>query len=465
MTHTLKRKISLKRKIFVSGTIILSWCGIVFLIIVHYFMTYALHRTHILSLQSKANHMKESIVPNMHDQPKLLAMLKQWVAEDTILSYAFVSHQDKVVACTASFPAETLREALGIPVSEPGQQFLVVDHATFLQLAYPLGQQSVLYLGSSLMKLESALKTMRWLFVLLALTFAGFGIGVIYSFVVFFTRPISELAEAVRHVDKGDLNYRLPRDWEDEIGMVANSFNQMMDSLQKNLAQIQRSEKLAVVGELAAGVAHEINNPLDGLQNSIRLIRKDPHDIEQMNMLLPLMAEALDRIEFIVKKLLTFARKQSLQKAEIAADHLIADSLEFVMHKIKARQIQLDYVPAPSPVLFPGDERQLSQALINVMLNAIDSMERGGRLVIRCAYGDMQGRPVADISVQDSGCGIAPEILGKIFDPFFTTKKDGKGTGLGLTVSLNIVREHGGEIEVKSVMHHGSTFTIRIPKY
>jgi signal transduction histidine kinase len=456
---------SLKRKIFVSSAIILSWCGIVSLTIVNYFMTYTLYRTHTIALQCKAVHMQKDVMNLLHEQDKrrLYSFLKEWIKEDFTLDYAFVAQNAELVASTAHFSAEGLATTIYAKVTQPTQQFLVVDHTTFLQLAYPLEQAAVLYLGTSLETFDDSLKTMRWILILLALAFASFGLGMIYSFVVFFTRPVSELVEAVKHVGSGGLHYRLPHDREDEIGMLVQSFNQMMDSLQKNLVQIQQSEKLAVVGELAAGVAHEINNPLDGLQNSIRLIRNDPSNTEQMNLLLPLMAEALDRIEFIVKKLLTFSRKQALQKNVVDVDHLIVESLEFVMHKIKGKAIALRYTPPEPPISLRADERQLSQALINIILNAIDSMDRDGCLTIVVERTTMRGRDMVKVAVEDTGCGMTPEVLAKIFDPFFTTKKDGKGTGLGLTVSLNIVKEHNGEIEVKSVVHQGSTFIIQVP--
>lgn len=227
--------------------------------------------------------------------------------------------------------------------------------------------------------------------------------------------------------------------------------------------QIHRSERLAIVGELAAGVAHEINNPLDGLQNSVRLLRKNPDNKEQLTLLLPMMSEALDRIEFIVKKLLTFSRKQPLEKQLVSISHLISDSLDFVAHRLQRHNIKLNY-EAPDPsLIICADSRQISQAILNIVLNAIDSMENAGELTITVKDSDFE-EDMVEISVTDTGCGIPPQILPRIFDPFYTTKKEGHGTGLGLSVTQNIVKEHGGDIEVSSTVGIGSTFTIRLPR-
>jgi two-component system NtrC family sensor kinase len=226
-------------------------------------------------------------------------------------------------------------------------------------------------------------------------------------------------------------------------------------SLQQRLLT---SEKLASIGILSAGVAHEINTPLTGISSYIQMLQKkltDPHYAQ----LLEKIEAQTDRVARIVKNLLAFARNPSdTSFHKVSIKESLEEILSLIDYKLKNMNIRLELDLAPIPQVQAQGER-LQQVFINIILNALDAMPQGGTLGIRLA--ETGGQAVVRIS--DSGTGIKPEHLPSIFDPFFTTKGIGKGTGLGLSISYAIVKEHEGHIQVESEVGQGSTFTITIP--
>ena len=222
--------------------------------------------------------------------------------------------------------------------------------------------------------------------------------------------------------------------------------------------QLLTSEKLASIGLLSAGVAHEINTPLTGISSYIQMLQKklaDPHYAQ----ILEKVEAQTDRVAKIVKNLLTFARSPSdasFQRVDLKQS--LEEILSLIDYKLKTMNIRLALDLAPVPGVYAQGER-LQQVFINIILNALDAMPQGGELGIRLAFED----GAAVVRISDTGTGIRPEHLSRIFDPFFTTKGVGKGTGLGLSISYAIVKEHDGHIEVRSEPGRGSTFTITLP--
>ena len=185
--------------------------------------------------------------------------------------------------------------------------------------------------------------------------------------------------------------------------------------------QLIQAERLAAVGELAAGVAHEVNNPLGGLQNFVKMMKKEPENISQNLEFLDLMSEGLKRIEVIVKQLMAFSRPYSLHMANHSLNEIVENSLRFVDHRIKEQGICLEKVFIPGlPEVF-GDADHISQVIINIIVNALDSMPKGGNLIVKTGYCDFQLSSI-QVAITDTGSGIPKEILNKIFNPFFTTK-------------------------------------------
>lgn len=222
--------------------------------------------------------------------------------------------------------------------------------------------------------------------------------------------------------------------------------------------QLLQSEKLASIGQLAAGVAHEINNPIGVMLGFAQvLLKRVKEDDPTYKPLTTIEREGL-RCKRIVQSLLDFARHSKPEPRRVNVNDVIDASLE-LSHQSTRSNIHLikEYSPNLPPVL--ADINQLQQVFLNILLNAYDAMSNGGTL--RIVTGLVMDR--VDIAFSDTGVGIPPENLTRIFDPFFTTKEVGKGTGLGLSISYGIVEQHGGTIEVKSQVGEGSTFTVHLP--
>jgi signal transduction histidine kinase len=252
--------------------------------------------------------------------------------------------------------------------------------------------------------------------------------------------------------------------------------------LERAQQQLMQSEKLASIGTLASGVAHEIRNPLDGIQNCIGSIIRDPDNKEQTERYLRLIQDGLDRMESTVRKLLDFARQSRLVTVTVNVDNVITGALELVEHNLRDKRMVVRRLKSNGEHLVRGDPQYLQQAFLNIILNAIDAMSEGGTLTVELSrvrwqppgsrhdLGPGKVEPGSTfegnfigITFTDTGCGIPKENLNKIFDPFFSTKSVGKGTGLGLSVCLGIIREHKGYIEVESKVGEGSTFRVLLP--
>ncbi len=230
--------------------------------------------------------------------------------------------------------------------------------------------------------------------------------------------------------------------------------------------QLIFSEKMAAIGELAAGVAHEINNPLDGLLNCILRIQRNPDNIAQTQEYLDLMEDAIHRIEATIGKLLDFSRPHELSLSAINLNDVVNETIGLIQYGAseKGIQIEKDFQDRLSPIR--GDKHLLEQVILNLSLNAITAMPDGGKL----EYGTgelmldpLLAQPSVYVKVIDTGVGISESIKDRIFDPFYTTHITEKGTGLGLTVSDRIIRQHQGIIEVESEEGQGTTFTVKLP--
>ena len=219
--------------------------------------------------------------------------------------------------------------------------------------------------------------------------------------------------------------------------------------------QLIQAERLAAVGELAAGVAHEVNNPLGGLQNFVKMMKKEPENTSQNLEFLDLMSEGLQRIEVIIKQLMAFSRPYSTHMSNHSLNEIVESSLRFVDHRIKEQGIRLEKVLSPELPDIYGDADNISQVIINIIVNALDSMSSGGNLIIKTGYCGHQPSNI-QVAITDSGIGIREEILNKIFNPFFTTKE--MGSGLGLAISKRIMDDHNGNILVESKVGEGTTF-------
>ncbi len=313
-------------------------------------------------------------------------------------------------------------------------------------------------------------------------------------------RPLRRLSEVSERIASGDLGLRADESPGNEVGHLGSSFNRMVGAIldaQEKAKQTQqeafRWEKLATVGRLAAGVAHEVGNPLMGIRGYAEYLRRaDPPGREREECLDKIVAETA-RIEQIVRGLLSVASAERDPEGAAAVDDVVRETVEMLSYRKIFREIEVVVEPGGVGRAAISADR-LRQVVLNLMINAVDAMESGGVLrvrtfrvrpwvppALRMARRRASDPPGADVlrlredlgdlpesalavSVTDTGCGIRPESLPSIFDPFFTTKEEGKGTGLGLSVSLAIVETAGGEILVDSGEGTGSTFTVILPE-
>jgi len=230
-----------------------------------------------------------------------------------------------------------------------------------------------------------------------------------------------------------------------------------MQELQETQQQLVQAAKLAAIGELASNVAHELNNPLTSVLGYAQLI-KEEKDPSSINADLDVIEKECRRAKEIIRQLLEFASRSPLNITDIDINASLSYVLELVRVQVRKQNIEIDTEFAPDTVI-KGDENQLKQVFVNLINNAVQSMERNGRLTVKTQ--ESNGSVI--VTIADTGSGIPKDVIGRIFEPFFSTKKE-KGTGVGLSVSYKIIKRHGGSIEVESSVEKGTTFTITLPR-
>ncbi len=339
-------------------------------------------------------------------------------------------------------------------------------------------------------------------------------------------KPLKELVQLTQKISEGDFSQKIEVTSKNEIGQLISSFNRMIERLKENqenldshlkslesankqLKQAQeeliRTEKLASIGRFAAGVAHEVGNPLGAILGYASILQKNGIDREESKDYLKRIEKEIERINRIVRELLEFSRPSTSEIRDVETNKVLENSISLLSYQKNFRNIQTQLNLQQNLPMVKGDESQLSQVFINIILNGIDAMPDGGILEIKTeehivedlfpsrlevAYarrrrGDpsesdyfrlrkpdllsslltkfSKGDHLVKIRISDTGVGIKKEDLERIFDPFFTTKSPDKGTGLGLSISLRIVESMGGEIKVESEVGGGSTFELYFP--
>ncbi|MBA7626033.1 Adaptive-response sensory-kinase SasA [subsurface metagenome] len=323
------------------------------------------------------------------------------------------------------------------------------------------------------------------------LTFAGMAVlsVVLLLTILFFItssiiRPLKNMVFATNQIAQGNLNQKVDIDFQDEIGQLAQSFNQMTENLKKanekliqwgktlekrveertkELREMQdsliQSEKMASLGKMSAGVAHEINNPLTSILINTHLMLEKTEKNHLFQEYLSLIADETIRCTNIVKGLLEFSRQNPPRKVFTDINEIIKRTLQLLEHQAAFQNIRVIKKPDESLPQIKVDKDKIKQVFWNLMINAAEAMPHGGTLTLTSQLsGD---KKYVEVVFTDTGAGIPQEYLNKLFDPFFTTK--GGGTGLGLAVSYGIIEQHQGKIEVKSEPGKGSVFTISLP--
>ncbi len=379
-------------------------------------------------------------------------------------------------------------ERLSLPLS--GQESIVLGPAeggerrfTFEPLSVPGAGPIAIELSESLAAergyiWRSELQTVVTMLVILAvcgLIAMVLGLGMV-------GRPIRQLCQQLGRVGAGDLSSRLRLRRRDELGRLGAEIDGMCDRLadanQKlheetdakiaALEQLRHADRLKTVGQLASGVAHELGTPLNVIGARAKMIAGGEVTGDDVPANARIIAEQSVRMTTIIRQLLDFSRRRGPRLATIRLDRLVRGTLAMLSALIARRRVTTVVEEPDGPLDALADEHQLQQALTNLVLNAIQAMPGGGTL--RVSLRRVRATPPADhggapgeylaIVVEDEGTGIDPETLPHIFEPFYTTKGVGEGTGLGLSVSYGIVRDHGGWIDVVTTAGRGSRFTI-----
>ncbi|HAL38646.1 MAG TPA: hypothetical protein DCP03_11235 [Polaromonas sp.] len=308
--------------------------------------------------------------------------------------------------------------------------------------------------------------------------------------------PLKDLESGAEKIASGNLDQGIPVRSDDEFGRVAGSFNHMTAALNESRiemqelvqtlelkvadrthellaakAEVAQGEKLASIGVLASGIAHELNNPLTGILTFTSLLRKKMEDGSQDAEDLDLVVRETKRCASIIRRLLDFAREKVPTKGFFNLNQVIEDTVRFVERPASLQQIEITTNLDPDLPQVWGDADLLKQVIMNLLVNAQQAIEGKGNIIVESrpyiAAGlpkpGVKPFPMVEIEVTDTGCGIPEANLQRIFDPFFTSKEVGEGTGLGLSVSYGIVKAHGGKINVESVVGAGTTFRVYLP--
>nr|HEX4318617.1 HAMP domain-containing sensor histidine kinase [Kofleriaceae bacterium] len=299
--------------------------------------------------------------------------------------------------------------------------------------------------------------------------------------VVFIGRPISRLAAKARRVGTGDLTGPLQLAQRDELGELANEINLMCDRLAEERSareaatvQLRHADRLTTVGKLASGIAHELGTPLNVVGGRARLIMDGEVDGKDAVDSARVVAEQAERMTKLIRQLLDFARPPKLHTAPVNITTVAARVCELVATIARTSNVELSSPEPRDDLRVDADDGQLTQVLANLVVNAVQAMPPAGGTVTISARVETRVPPpyVAErggarawmaIEVRDTGAGMDDATRERIFEPFFTTKEVGEGTGLGLSVSWGIVREHGGWIDVASTVNVGSTFVVYLP--
>ncbi len=354
----------------------------------------------------------------------------------------------------------------------------------------------ILEVALSIEPVDKEVSDMKWRASLVTgIEIALIGLCIVVISRRFVAQPVQQLVKATKAISDMQLDTPIEvKGGSQEIDELASSFNTMRRRLRDAMnelnqfaetleakvtdrtAQLKQAQKklmqtdrLASLGQLSASVAHEINNPVSGVLNLAMLMQRilkddgiPPERIPEFRKYLGQVVGETTRVGRIVSDLLSFSRRSKPQRSLADLNKIIRSTLSLVAHKAKLAGVELDSILDEGLPPIPCDSSQIQQVFLNLVMNATEAAHgKAGRVEVRTGVAPSGDAVV--LTVSDNGEGIAPENMSKIFDPFFTTKPEGKGVGLGLAVSYGIVEAHGGEVDVKSEVGAGTTFTIRLP--
>lgn len=492
----MKNKIS--HKLIAVGIVTIAIVGMF-----SYFITRSNHRTFIKKVELYAHQLSEIIKSstksemlfyrqqNVHDiidniaQQEGIEKIRIFNKEGSIIYSSDRSVEGTMVdkqaeACYVCHAADQPLERLSI--SERTRIFQLKDNERILGIINPIYNEpscwladchvhseeqkvlGVLDVDMSLAEVDRLTRENETKVLLLTLgAMIVISIFLWYFFQRLITRPVQRIVAATNAVATGNLSFQLEIKRNDELGHLGHSFNEMTHNLAEAQTQLYHSDKLASIGRLAAGVAHEINNPLTGVLTYSSFLFKRTKDDPEMKADLEIIVRETKRCREIVKDLLDFARPVPPNKKAVNVNDIIERALSIVANQLNFKHIVVHKELDDSLPEIRIDESQLQQVFINLLVNAADAIgEMGGTISVSSTTLIIEGKENAQIKVTDTGCGIDKENLSKIFEPFYSTKEQ-KGIGLGLSIVWSIIDKHQGTITVDSEPGVGTTFIIRLP--
>lgn len=324
-----------------------------------------------------------------------------------------------------------------------------------------------LYVGLLEEPFKKPQKNIMVFFVIMIGLSAFAGLVLMFLFTRNLLKPLDNIMTMSKKIIAGDLAARCNIQSSCDLGVLCKTINRMAEYIEQREKELQRvtqqqicqSEKLASIGRLSAGIAHEINNPLTGVLTFAHLLKQKKNNSEEDINDLDVIIRETTRVREIVKGLLDFARQTPFEKEFLNINDILHQILKLVKNQKELRKIVVEENYSKSIPKYYGDKNQLQQVFLNLILNAAEAIPDTGKITITTLI----ERDYVVVSIKDTGCGIKKEDMNKIFDPFYSTKPVNKGTGLGLSISYGIVQQHGGNIECESEEGEGTTFNVFLP--
>ncbi|MEW6410707.1 MAG: ATP-binding protein [Nitrospirota bacterium] len=318
------------------------------------------------------------------------------------------------------------------------------------------------HVGINEESIQKSLENTLKLACLLTFLFTGFGAAVAVLFSQFITSPMKRFMEFTKRLGEGDFDQRITIRSRDEIRELAERFNELSMRLKKARDEMEsahrkmlQTEKLAALGQLSAGIAHELKNPLTSIKMLFQSFIKNPEPSQRD---IEVITEEINRMDDIITRVLGFSRTESLDLEKTSIVDILRRVIILTRYRTREQRIDLSEGLDTNIPLINVDKAQLEQVFFNLILNAIQAMPQGGKLRVSAT---LDGNGDLRVAIADTGNGIPLQIQDKVFDPFFTTKED--GTGLGLSVAYAIVKAHGGNIWFESLQGNGTTFFVTLP--
>ncbi len=435
-----------------------------------------------IATQNIAGEMITSVLSeDMHKINLVIYRLKQ--GQESV-EYSFLTGREGQILASTLGKDTTLKIAGLNPIPSGAEHSIKFFHSKktgIYDVAYQLLRSDIgeLHIGFSDKSVQAKINDFNKSFLLVISLVCLTGLGAAVYLAKRLTNPIENLVHQMSLVRKGNLDavnvgmlaYQLPND---EIGQLGKTVIHMISDLKASQDQLVQAGKLAAIGQLAAGISHELNSPLGGILGYSQFILEkkaklgvenlSTKEIEKIFKYVGYIERESQRSKSIVSNLLKFSRASKTEVAPLNINSVLKETFALTKHQLEINKVELIQKLASFLPPIMGNEHQLQQVFTNLMVNAQQSIDEKGTLTVRTAlkHGDGHGKFFVEVCFTDTGCGIPKEHLAMLFNPFFTTKEPGVGTGLGLSVSYGIIEAHMGTIEVESEVGKGTTMRIKL---